>query len=355
MGAYRDNQETWRCRKWITLLDGTGTRVKGTPAINTKLEAERAERAHIERVLRGEREPPESRSPATKRKEESLTLSRFVEDAWWPKYSAGGGRRGVNSPTTLMEKEMHLRVHLLPALGELALPRISNEVLTGFFGKLRERGYGKKGRRVTSTEKRAVQKRLERQKGRKDRGRPRKGLSEKSVKNVRTTLRTILGFAVKWGYLDRMPEIPDVTVPEPSFDWYRPADVRRLLAGARDEWARAVLLFAVHTGVRMGEQRRCGGRTSISRRGSSRSGARRRNGWWSRRARRATVTGGSTSLVSWPKRWRRSGTPASSSSATRTARSCARVSSTRSCGRRRGRAGSGASSGTNCGTRSRRS
>jgi hypothetical protein len=29
-----------------------------------------------------------------------------------------------------------------------------------------------------------------------------------------------LGFAVKWGYLDRMPEIPDVVVPEPSFDWY---------------------------------------------------------------------------------------------------------------------------------------
>jgi len=55
--------------------------------------------------------------------------------------------------------------------------------------------------------------------------------------------------------LERMPEIPDVIVPEPSFDWYRPGEVRRLLAGAGDEWSRAVLLFAVHTGVRMGEQR----------------------------------------------------------------------------------------------------
>ena len=52
-----------------------------------------------------------------------------------------------------------------------------------------------------------------------------------------------------------MPEIPDVVVPEPSFDWYRPAEVGRLLSAARDDWARAVLLFAVHTGVRMGEQR----------------------------------------------------------------------------------------------------
>jgi integrase len=256
MGAYRDNEGTWRYRKWITLLDGTGTRVKGTPAINSKLEAERAERAHIERVLRGEREPPDRRkSTAAKRKEESLTLSRFVKDAWWPKYSAGGGRRGVNSPTTLMEKEMHLRVHILPALGELPLVDVSNEVMTGFFGTLRDRGYGKKGRRATSTELKAVQKREERARGRKDRGKPRKGLSEKSVKNIRTTLRTILGFAVKWGYLDRMPEIPDVMVPEPSFDWYRPNEVRRLLTAARDHWARTVLLFAVHTGVRMGEQR----------------------------------------------------------------------------------------------------
>ena len=77
---------------------------------------------------------------------------------------------GVNSPTTLMEKETHLRVHILPALSELPLAGVSNEVLNDFFGKLREHGYGKKGRRVTSTEKRAMQKREERVRGRKDRG-----------------------------------------------------------------------------------------------------------------------------------------------------------------------------------------
>jgi integrase len=256
MGAYRDNQGTWHYRKRITLADGTGTRIKGTPAINTKLEAERAERAHVERILRGGSEQLEPSAPAeVRREEEPLTLSKFVETIWWPKYSAGGGRRGVNSPTTLMEKDMHLRVHILPALGQLPLGDISNEAMTGFFGTLREGGYGRKGRRPTSTEKKAVQKRLERERGRKDRGKPKKGLAEKSVKNIRTTLRTILGFAVKWGYLDRMPEIPDVVVPEPSFDWYRPGEVRRLLVAARDEWARVVLLFAVHTGVRMGEQR----------------------------------------------------------------------------------------------------
>jgi len=39
------------------------------------------------------------------------------------------------------------------------------------------------------------------------------------------------------------------------FDWYQPHEVSQLLAAARDEWARTVLLFAVHTGARVGEQR----------------------------------------------------------------------------------------------------
>lgn len=75
------------------------------------------------------------------------------------------------------------------------------------------------------------------------------------MKNIRTTPHTLLGFAVKWGYLSRMPELPDVIVPESSFDWYQPHEVSQLLAAARDDWARTVLLFAVHTGARMGKQR----------------------------------------------------------------------------------------------------
>jgi integrase len=44
-------------------------------------------------------------------------------------------------------------------------------------------------------------------------------------------------------------------VPESSFDWYQPHEARQLLAAARDEWGKTVLLFALHTGARMGEQR----------------------------------------------------------------------------------------------------
>ena len=255
MGAYRDTEGRWRYRKWITLGDGTRIRIKGTPSLDTKVAADQAERDHIARALAGK--PKRTTAPKARavRKEDALTLSKFVDEIWWPKFRTGGGRRGVNSYTTLMEKDTHLRVHILPALGGFPLAGISNELLTEFFGKLRECGYKKKGRVASSTTDEAVQKRAERAKGRKDRGKARTGLGEKSIKNVRTTLHTLLGFAVRWGYLPRMPELPDVIVPESSFDWYQPDEASRLLAASRDDRARTMLLFALHTGVRMGEQR----------------------------------------------------------------------------------------------------
>ena len=213
MGVHRDQHGRWRYRKRIRLLDGTFIRVKGSPALNTKAEAEIAERAHIERALRG--------ALGQQAKKEVLTLSNFVDEIWWPKYRLGGGSRGVNSVTTLMEKESQLRVHLLPRLGHLKLTQITNERVTEMFGLVRVAGYQKKGAPVRSQQPKAVQKRKERAEGRKDRGKARKGLSEKSIKNLRTTLHTILVYAVKWGYLDRLPELPQVLVPEASFDWYR--------------------------------------------------------------------------------------------------------------------------------------
>lgn len=120
----------------------------------------------------------------------------------------------MNSRTTLMEKDTDLRVPILPALGGLPLERVSNEVLTEFFGKLRECRYKKKGRVASSMKSKAVQKRAERAGGRRDRGKPRRGLGEKSIKNIRTTLQTLLGFGVKWGYLSKIPELPEVIVPE---------------------------------------------------------------------------------------------------------------------------------------------
>ena len=44
-------------------------------------------------------------------------------------------------------------------------------------------------------------------------------------------------------------------LPEASFDWYQPNEAARLIEGATTAWERAVLMFPLHTGARMGEQR----------------------------------------------------------------------------------------------------
>ena len=50
----RGTKRHWRYRAKIRLRDGQIERISGTPAINTKLGALAAERAHIERALRGQ-------------------------------------------------------------------------------------------------------------------------------------------------------------------------------------------------------------------------------------------------------------------------------------------------------------
>lgn len=252
MGAYRTRSGQWRYRRRIRLPDGSAVRIKGTPAVNTKLAAEQGERDHIDRVLRGAPKPNAShREPA----KEVVTLGKFIEEIWWPKYRTGGGRRGVNSLTTLREKEAHIRVHIVPRIGSLPLNGVTNEKVTEFFGALRENGYQKKGRKPVSLRPKAVQKRKERARARRDRNGAKAGLAEKSVKNIRTTLHTILTFAVRWGYVDKVPDMPEVVVPEGAYDWYQPHEAAKLVAAARDEWERALLMFPLHTGTRMGEQR----------------------------------------------------------------------------------------------------
>ena len=64
MPAYRDERsENWRYRKRVRMPDGSRPRIEGTPSLNTKLAAEQAERAHIERLLRGEPEKPNKEVP----------------------------------------------------------------------------------------------------------------------------------------------------------------------------------------------------------------------------------------------------------------------------------------------------
>lgn len=205
MAVRRDNRDgTWRYRKVVRLPDGRKVRISGTPAIDTKQAAEAAERAHILRMLdpRGERK-------------EVPTFERFVEERWWPTYPSAAGNRS----STRTEKEIHLRLHLTPVLGRVPLDRIHGEVIGRLLAALRG-----------------------------------KGLGEKSVKNIRATLRRILVSAVEWGYLAAVPPLPRVKVPEPRWDFLTAEEAAKLIGGTRSEDERATLVFALHTGARAGEQ-----------------------------------------------------------------------------------------------------
>jgi integrase len=80
------------------------------------------------------------------------------------------------------------------------------------------------------------------------------GLCEKTRKNIRATLRRALASAVEWEYLDAVPHLPRIKVPEPRFDFYSPEESQALLVAARSEEERLLFLFALHNGARAGEQ-----------------------------------------------------------------------------------------------------
>jgi len=129
MPAYRDQRSgVWRYRKRVRLLDGTTPRIEGTPSLNTKLAAEQAERAHIERLLRGEPDKPKKEVP---------TFEEFV-----PEFLAIC--RMKNKPSEVQTKQSILRWHLLPAFGRLRLDRIKYAEIQDFAAKTIEKKRSKK-------------------------------------------------------------------------------------------------------------------------------------------------------------------------------------------------------------------
>jgi integrase len=171
--------------------------------------------------------------PEAVEKQEVPRFDKFVDEQWMGTYPDSVGNR----PSTIKEKELHIRLYLKPALGKLKLDEIRGEVVDRLFAGLRKP-------RPT---------RKQRQEGDKDEE-SRRVLSPKTIKNVRATLRRILASAVEWGVIDKVPALPRVKVVDKGWDFLTQEESKTLIAAGRDDEERALFMFALHTGARAGEQ-----------------------------------------------------------------------------------------------------
>jgi integrase len=203
MPAFRDDRDgRWRYRKWVTLPDGSRTRIKGTPALDNKTAAEAAERAHITRLL----------APGAKRKEVP-TFDTFADEFMRTYVKAN------NRPSSVKEKEVILKYHLRPAFGHLPIDAVTVREVEELKAKLLD---AKK--------------------------------APKTVNNVLAVLRKLLNYAGEVGSMEAAPRVKQVKVPPQKFDFFTFEEYPRLLGGAHPEpeWE-AAILAAGDAGLRMGE------------------------------------------------------------------------------------------------------
>lgn len=171
-----------------------------------------------------------------------------------------------NRENTKISKEYHVRVRLIPYFEKLAAERggapfllrdLTPRVIDRLIADLSDAPRISRAKDETRA--------LDRKRG----TRPRRGalvesrpLSAKSVSNIAQTLRKMLVSAKRWDEIDAAPEVPQVKLVRPKFDFFTFDEADRLLAAVGkgiDEGApgamedHALILTALRTGPRAGE------------------------------------------------------------------------------------------------------
>jgi integrase len=205
MTVRRDRNGRWRYRKLVRLPNGSKVRISGTPTINTKLECEREERAHIERTLNPIRETKEEKP------KEVPTLDVFSKE-FIENYADVNNR-----PSETRMKRSIFKHHLGPALGAKRLDEIGPRDVEAY-------------------------KKLKLDAGR----------AAKSINNDLTILRKTLAIAREWGIIEHLPGIRWMKVPKPKFDFLTFDEAERLVKAADGDWPTTILV-ALRTGLRVGE------------------------------------------------------------------------------------------------------
>lgn len=197
--------ETWIVDFTFDHADGRVERVRKVSPVQNKRGAEEYERQLRAEMLSGRPQ-----------RKEVPRFDRFVEDRWLPTYPLAAGNRA----STIRVRKDHCRLYLTPALGAKRLDEIKGEIIDRLFADLKSHH----------------------------------DLSPKTIAGVRGTLRRILMSAVEWEILAALPRLPKVKVPEVGFDFFTKEESDKILAAARTPAERLLLMFAIQTGARAGEQ-----------------------------------------------------------------------------------------------------
>lgn len=195
----------WHVDVMTRLPDGTRYRERRRLSITSKSAAQRWGEDRERHLL--QHGPPQPRK-------EVATLQEFA-----PRFIEGHARANRQKPSGVAAKEMIVRVHLIPVLGDRSLDTIRNEDVQRVKLALKDK-------------------------------------APKTVNNVLTVLNMMLKKAVEWDVIERMPcTIRLLSVPKPAQTFYDFGEYERLVdeAHAIDREAHLIVLLGGEAGLRCGE------------------------------------------------------------------------------------------------------
>lgn len=214
MPVRRDRRGQWRFRKVLKLPNGTKRRISGTPVINKRWAAEKAEETAILQVLEAAAQPKTLKEVPTF---ETWFLGRYMTE-WCQAQN--------NKPSTVAEKRSIFEHHLRGFLGPRRLDAIDVATVQEMKAAMSERG-----------------------------NRYDKPISLKTRNNVLAVLSNALRYAEEVGLIDEAPRIRPYKFERPVIECWELDEWRRFLEAARREGRGmlAAALLAGDAGLRLGE------------------------------------------------------------------------------------------------------
>jgi len=220
--------QRWSVDVQIQLPGRTLQRVREFSPVNTRRGAEQFERQLRQSLLDGSYGKEAEPTPTTSFESFSKV---FIEDA-----------KNHNKPSTIANKEQHLKCHLLPFFGSMALSEIKLADIERFKSTMLAKKSESRKRRDDST-KQAKRRRY---------GNDPKELSRKSVNNSLGILSKFLHLAVEHEVISHAPKVHFFKGKNLKIDFLSFEESKRALASIDPEFRHALLL-GLHAGLRIGE------------------------------------------------------------------------------------------------------